>query len=113
VTFRRLVVYSAAVLIAAWVVFPLVLVTLAAFTPREGLYAWPRPIWPARFTLATMRTFLGAADVLQSTWNSLAVAGMTIGLAVRYPGRCRARAHGHGCAVRDDDGDGHLHRHLV
>lgn len=80
-TFRRLTVYTAAVLIAAWVVFPLMLVTLAAFTPREALYAWPRAIWPARFTLTTMRTFLGAADVLQATWNSLAVAGMTIGLA--------------------------------
>lgn len=80
-TLRRLLLYSAAVLIAAWVVFPLFLVTLAAFTPREALYAWPRPIWPRTFTLTTMRTFLGAADVLQSTWNSLAVAGMTIGLA--------------------------------
>ena len=80
-TFRRLSVYSAAVVIAAWVVFPIVLIALAAFTPREALYAWPRPLWPARFTLATMRTFLESTDVLRSTWNSLQVAGMTIGMA--------------------------------
>jgi multiple sugar transport system permease protein len=82
VTFRRLTVYSAATLIAAWVAFPLVLITLAAFTPRQVLYAWPRPIWPAAFTLATMRTFLLSADVLQSTWNSLLVALMAIGFAL-------------------------------
>ena len=80
-TLRRLTLYSAATVIAAWVVFPLVLITLSAFTSREALYAWPRPIWPRHFTLDTMRTFLGAADVLRSTWNSLQVAGMTIGMA--------------------------------
>jgi len=80
-TLRRLAVYSAITLIAAWVVFPLVLITLAAFTPREALYTWPRPIWPARFTLDTMRAFLSSTDVLQSTWNSLQVALMTIGFA--------------------------------
>lgn len=80
-TLRRLALYCAAVAIAAWVVFPIALITLAAFTPREILYAWPRPIWPAGFTLRTLGTFLQSTDVVQSTWNSLAVAGMTIGLA--------------------------------
>ncbi len=79
-TFRRFAIYSAATLVAAWVVFPLALITLAAFTPRDTLYAWPRPIWPGTFTLATMRAFLGATDVLRSTWNSLVVAVMTIGM---------------------------------
>ena len=53
-TLRRLAIYSAATLITAWVTFPLVLITLAAFTPRDVLYSWPRSIWPARFTLDTM-----------------------------------------------------------
>ncbi|MBI3975225.1 MAG: carbohydrate ABC transporter permease, partial [Armatimonadetes bacterium] len=37
-TLRRLGLYSASLVIAAWVLLPIFLITLAAFTPREALY---------------------------------------------------------------------------
>ncbi|MDR5697968.1 MAG: carbohydrate ABC transporter permease, partial [Armatimonadota bacterium] len=80
-TFRRFGVYSAAVLIAAWVLLPLVLIALATFTPRDVLYDWPRPIVPRQLTTETLLFFVRSAGVLQSTWNSVLVAGMTIALA--------------------------------
>lgn len=80
-TLRRLGIYSAALLISSWVAVPIVLITLAAFTPREVLYQWPRPLWPGEFSAETIRLFLGSRGVWQSTLNSVIVAALTIGLA--------------------------------
>ncbi|HXF82319.1 MAG TPA: carbohydrate ABC transporter permease [bacterium] len=73
--------YGAALVISAWVALPLILIALAAFTPRELLYEWPRPLWPRAFTLETMRFFLRSTGVWQATLNSVLVAGLTILLA--------------------------------
>ncbi len=80
-TLRRVGIYSAAAVIGAWVALPLVLITLAAFTPRELLYRWPRPLWPETFTLGTIRFFLRSTGVWQSTLNSIVVALLTIVVA--------------------------------
>lgn len=80
-TLRRLGIYSASLLISAWVALPLLFISLAAFTPREALYQWPRPLWPGQFTLETMRFFLRFTGVWPSTLNSVLVAALTIGLA--------------------------------
>ena len=80
-TLRRLGIYSAVVVISAWVALPLVLITLAAFSPREILYTWPRRIWPEQFTLDTMLFFVRSTGVLQSVVNSVIVAVLTIVLA--------------------------------
>jgi len=80
-TLRRLGIYSASLLISAWVALPLLLITIAAFSPRDTLYAWPRRFWPEHFTLETLRFFLRFAGVWQSTLNSVLVAMLTIGLA--------------------------------
>lgn len=78
---RTLGIYSAALVISAWVALPLLLITIAAFTPQGILYRWPRPVWPGEFSLETMRFFLGSTGVWQSTLNSVLVAILTIGLA--------------------------------
>lgn len=80
-TLRRLSIYSAALLISTWVVLPLVLIAIAAFTPRELIYTWPRSFWPEKFTLDTMLFFVRSRGVLHSTVNSVMVAILTIGLA--------------------------------
>ena len=43
---RLVGIYGAALVIGTWVAVPLLLIALAAFTPRSMLYAWPRPLWP-------------------------------------------------------------------
>jgi multiple sugar transport system permease protein len=80
-TLRTVSLSAAVLLISAWVGLPLVLIAIAAFTPRELLYQWPRPFWPESFTLETLRFFLRSTGVWQSTLNSVMVAALTIGLA--------------------------------
>lgn len=84
---RQTLIYLAATAIALWVVVPIVFIALAAFTPRAELLAWPRTIIPSRFSLDTMRFFLGATGVLPSLLNSVWVALMTVAftLAVGAP----------------------------
>jgi len=78
---RTLAIYSAALVISVWVAIPLLLITIAAFTPQRILYTWPRPLWPETFTLETLRFFLRSTGVWQSTLNSILVAALTIVLA--------------------------------
>lgn len=80
-TLRRVGVYGAALVIGLWVALPVLLIALAAFTPRDVLYQWPRPLWPKEFTLGTMLFFLRSTGVWNSTLNSVIVAVLTIGLA--------------------------------
>ncbi|GBD28323.1 Trehalose transport system permease protein SugB [bacterium HR31] len=81
-TVRRLGVYAAAVLLGAWVLLPILLVSLAAATPREELYRWPRALWPSRLTLDTLGFFVRQEGVLRALGNSLVVAGLTIVLGI-------------------------------
>ncbi|HEV8340192.1 MAG TPA: carbohydrate ABC transporter permease [bacterium] len=80
-TLRRLGTYSVVLVISAWVMLPLLLITLAAFSPQETLYAWPRRIVPEHFTAQTILFFVRSAGVLQSLWNSVQVAVLTIVVA--------------------------------
>ncbi len=79
---RRALIAVLIVLIVAWVLAPLVLIALASLTGRSQLYAWPRPLLPAPWSLETMRFFFRAQDVLRSTRDSLSIAGLTILLSV-------------------------------
>ncbi len=80
-TLRRLGTYSVVLVISAWVVLPLLLIALAAFSPQETLYGWPRRIIPERFTAQTILFFVRSTGVLQSLWNSVQVAILTIVVA--------------------------------
>lgn len=97
---RTALLATIATLTAAWVLFPILLISLAAFSSRAQLYSWPRAIVPTPPTLDTILFFLRAQGVWQSTLNSLIVALFTIVLAVaigapagyalsrfRFPGR--------------------------
>lgn len=79
---RRFFLYILVVLIALWVLAPLVLIAFAAFTPRLELYKWPRPILPSSFSTATMSFFLRSYGTLTSLTNSLLVALLTLGMTL-------------------------------
>jgi multiple sugar transport system permease protein len=84
---RRTILYLVAVVAALWVLIPLVLIALAAFTPRAELYQWPKPIIPSQFSLDTMGFFLRSYGVVPSLIRSVLVALMTLAftLAVGAP----------------------------
>jgi len=79
---RRILLCMAAVVIALWVLMPLILIALAAFTPRLELYRWPKPIIPSTFSTGTMSFFLHSHGVLPSLRNSVVVALLTLGMTL-------------------------------
>ncbi len=84
---RQTLIYMAALALALWVLVPILLIGISAFTPRQELYLWPRSIIPSHFSLETMRFFLGAHGVVRSLSNSVQVALLTLAftLAVGAP----------------------------
>jgi multiple sugar transport system permease protein len=79
---RRTGLYAAATLLALWVVVPMYLITLLAFRPPADVYRFPQSLLPTNLSLETMRFFLGYAGLLEALWRSLAVAAITLVLAL-------------------------------
>jgi len=74
--------YGVAVLLAAWVLVPLYLIALAAFTPQSAAYDYPRQLLPTALSADTMTFFLGSRGVVASMVNSLVVALLTIAIGL-------------------------------
>src|SRR5437899_3148877 len=83
----RTLVYGGAILLAFWVLIPLYLVAISAFTPQARLFDYPKPLVPTTFSTETMQFFLEARGVIPSVINSILVALFTIafGLALGPP----------------------------
>ena len=74
----RVALYGAAILLALWTLAPLYLVALAAFSTRQATFQWPKPLLPTDFSTDTMQFFVNSKGVLDSVWNSIVVALLTI-----------------------------------
>lgn len=74
--------YLLALAIALWILIPIYLITLAAFSPRELIYTWPKPLYPQAFSIETLRFFLTSYGVLDSVRNSVVVALLTLVLSL-------------------------------
>src|SRR5215467_3701413 len=74
--------YVGALLISLFIVIPLYLIAVAAFTPRTILNGFPKPIVPVAISADTMQAFLGSRGVGQSVINSLVVGAMTLVFAL-------------------------------
>ncbi|HLS89686.1 MAG TPA: carbohydrate ABC transporter permease [Limnochordia bacterium] len=79
---RRTAHYLLATLLALWTLIPIVLIGLAALTPRSDFFTWPRTIIPSQFSLESLRFFVNSFGVLRSTGNSLLVALATVVLSL-------------------------------
>jgi multiple sugar transport system permease protein len=75
-------VYFAAILIAMWILIPFYLIAIAAFSPREVIYSWPKALFPKAISLETMRFFIKAHGVLASVRNSVIVALLTLAISL-------------------------------
>ncbi len=78
----RGLVYLLALAIALWILIPIYLIALAAFSPRDLVYGWPKPLLPVHISFETMRFFLNAYGVLASVRNSVVVALLTLALSL-------------------------------
>ena len=79
---NRGLVYLAAIALALWILIPIYLIAVAAFSPSEVIYGWPKSIIPQEISTETMLFFLNAQYVLDSVWNSVIVALLTLVLAL-------------------------------
>lgn len=80
--FDRGLVYGFAVLLALWVLVPFYFIGLAAFSPREAVFEYPKALVPADLSAETMAFFVNSRGVIPSVINSLAVAAFTIAFAL-------------------------------
>jgi multiple sugar transport system permease protein len=77
----RALTYAAAVLLSLFVLIPIYLITVTAFTPREVSYEFPKPFIPGTVSAETVRFFAGSTGVLAALWRSVVVAALTLVLS--------------------------------
>jgi multiple sugar transport system permease protein len=78
----RVGLHTAAVLLALWVLVPIYFIGLAAFSPQEAVYAYPKQLLPRERSTETMRFFLDSEGIVDSLQRSVLVAGLTLLLAL-------------------------------
>jgi multiple sugar transport system permease protein len=73
--------YVAAIAISLFILIPIYLIAVAAFTPRAILNGFPKPLVPVVVSTDTMQAFLASRGVGQSVINSVLVGIMTLVLS--------------------------------
>lgn len=79
---ERGLIYLLAIALALWVLIPIYLIALLAFSPRDLVYGWPKPLVPTQLSVDTMAFFLNSYGVLASVRNSVVVALLTLVLSL-------------------------------
>lgn len=75
---NRLLIYSGAILLALWTLAPIYLIALAAFSTKQSIYEYPKPLLPINFSTETMLYFINIKGMLDTVKNSVIVAMITI-----------------------------------
>jgi multiple sugar transport system permease protein len=70
--------YLAAIGISLFILVPIYLIAVAAFTPRSVLNGFPKPLLPVAISTDTMQAFLSTRAVGPSIVNSVLVGLMTV-----------------------------------
>jgi multiple sugar transport system permease protein len=83
----KALVYLVGIVLSLFVLAPLYVITLAAFSSEEDVYAYPKRLLPQDMSTETMRFFLDFPGMTDALWRSVAVAVVTlaISLAVGTP----------------------------
>jgi multiple sugar transport system permease protein len=74
--------YVAAVAISLFILIPIYLIAVAAFTPQSVLNSFPKPLLPIVVSFDTMQAFLNARGVMPSVINSIIVGTITLVLSL-------------------------------
>jgi multiple sugar transport system permease protein len=73
--------YLAAIGITLFILIPIYLIAMAAFSPRAVLNGFPKPLVPTVLSAETMQAFLGTRGIVPSVINSLIVGLITLVLS--------------------------------
>jgi multiple sugar transport system permease protein len=82
---RRLpkaLVYLVGIVLSLWVLAPLYVITLAAFSSEEDVYDYPKRLLPQDLSTETIRFFLDFPGMTDAFWRSVAVAAVTLALSL-------------------------------
>ena len=74
--------YVAAAVLALFILVPIYLIAVSAFTPRENAFDFPRSVIPTEVSTDTILFFLNASGVIDAFWRSVIVALITLGLSL-------------------------------
>lgn len=75
---QRAGVYAVAMVLAIWVLMPIILITSLAFSTPAGVRAFPKTIIPNPVSLETLDFFLSSQGILRAAANSMLVAVLTL-----------------------------------
>lgn len=79
---RRLLTYVVAILIALWILLPIVFIGSMALTTTEEVRAYPKGVLPfITFSFETMKFFLNSEGIIPGVINSIIVAVITLVLS--------------------------------
>jgi len=79
---RAPLLYLAATVITLFMLIPIWLIFVAAFSPQLDVYSFPKPLLPVHFSTDTMSCFLNSTGVKPSFKNSVLVGMGTLVLAL-------------------------------
>ncbi len=75
---RRASIYAVAVSLAIFILLPIWLMAVMAFSTPQNVRAFPKPIVPNPISTETLQFFLGVDGILRATGNSILVAVITL-----------------------------------
>jgi multiple sugar transport system permease protein len=81
-TLTRLTLYGLALAITLFMLVPIYLIAVSAFSPESAIFAYPKSLVPTSFSADTMLFFLNAHGVKEALVNSILVGVMTLALSL-------------------------------
>lgn len=79
---NRVLTYVLAIGMALWILLPIYLVGVAAFSTCAAVFSFPKPIFPSPISTDTMAFFLNATNVVPSALRSVLVASICVVLSL-------------------------------
>src|SRR5919198_596853 len=73
--------YVVAVIMSLWVLAPIYLITVTAFTPRRRIFDFPKQVIPTHVSAETVDFFARSSGVLSALGTSVTVAMITLAMA--------------------------------
>jgi multiple sugar transport system permease protein len=78
----RLGIYVVGLVLSLFVLAPLYVITLAAFSSEEDVYAYPKELLPRDLSTETLSFFLNFAGMTDALWRSVFVALITLAISL-------------------------------
>jgi multiple sugar transport system permease protein len=73
---KRLLYISGVATLIAWIIVPIYLIAIGAFSGRAGVFRWPKGLWPTDASLQAMQVFMQIEGVWNAALNSVIVAAL-------------------------------------